>query len=168
MLRLIVSHPTQGLDSDKDSIPDFVEILRGSLSNLNDNLADPDHDGILNQEEHARGSNPLYFDADFNPAWTINSSAAKIDDPGCADEFWKIDVSHFPIALNFAYDEVPALASDMDLRHAKDENMILTAIKIRPKPGQPGNPKMYFNLSRLSKNQQLKLSTGDFYCRRGD
>lgn len=69
----LYSHPVQGLDSDKDAIPDIVEILKGTLPNLTDNLADPDHDGLLNQDEIAQGSNPLFSDAAFPERWKMQA-----------------------------------------------------------------------------------------------
>lgn len=49
-----------------------------------------------------------------------------------------------------------------DLPHAQTENIILTTLKLRPKPGVTGSSKMLYNISRVSDRQQLVLTPTDF------
>ncbi|HMN69034.1 MAG TPA: hypothetical protein PKC28_10890 [Bdellovibrionales bacterium] len=156
----LYSHPVQGLDSDKDAIPDIVEILKGTLPNLTDNLADPDHDGLLNQDEIAQGSNPLFSDAAFPERWKMQAEARKTADANCLGEQWEFNVKRVPLISVMPFTDSPN--GGPDLSHAQTENIILTTLKLRPKPGVTGSSKMLYNISRVSDRQQLVLTPTDF------
>lgn len=56
---------TLGLDADKDGIPDFVEIIKGTNPTIADMTMDPDGDGLVNRDEIVKGT-------DVNTAEIIN------------------------------------------------------------------------------------------------
>lgn len=58
----LYSHPDQGVDSDKDGMPDIIEILRGTDPGLRDMSADPDGDGRTNKQEILENTDPMKFD----------------------------------------------------------------------------------------------------------
>lgn len=157
----LFDHPVQGLDSDKDGIPDLLEIMRGTLPNTLDAVADSDHDGLLNHTEIARGSNPLFADVQFSTEWTVVATATKEVNLNCATEFWTISANHIPIGHVPGFADVD-LNTPLALSHEKNENVVLTAIKLRPVPGAPGKPRMLVNLSKISSESSLELSGSDF------
>lgn len=52
-----------GIDSDKDGLPDIVEIIKGTDPGVADMLADPDADGVTTRDEIVRGTDPFISDA---------------------------------------------------------------------------------------------------------
>ena len=158
----LFSHPTQGLDSDKDGVPDLLEILRGTRANIADNLNDPDQDGILNQSEIAAGTNPRYHNSDIDLTYIVKYTATKKANSSCPGEFWRIQVQELPIGRTQAFVDEDAQSSQFDLSHGSNENMILTTIKTRPLPGFSGRANLLFHLSRLSDAKVHSLRTQDF------
>ncbi len=52
-----------GLDTDKDGMPDFIEIIKGTDPGTADMLVDPDGDGVTTRDEIIRGTDPFVADA---------------------------------------------------------------------------------------------------------
>lgn len=138
----LYSHPQQGLDSDKDGIPDLVEILRGTNPNIRDENEDPDRDQVLNGNEILRGTNPIFSDRDASELIRVIASISKSTSQDCAGELWKIQIDQIPsVSVPDFLDSSDALLPEgaLSLSHGKNENVILVYLKLRPQVGQVGN-----------------------------
>lgn len=153
-LHSLYSHPQQGLDSDKDGIPDLVEILRGTNPNIRDETDDTDRDQILNSNEILRGTNPIYSDRNASVLTRVLASISKTSSTSCAGgEVWKINIDQIPFV------RIPEFVDTTDssnpvgalsLSHAKNENVILIYLKLRPQVGQSGNPMILFKALKIN------------------
>ena len=54
-----------GIDTDKDGLLDFIEILKGTDPASPDMLGDPDGDGVITRDEIVRGTDPFVPDNTF-------------------------------------------------------------------------------------------------------
>jgi len=59
----IVTNGQHGVDADKDGMPDYIEILKGTNPLVADMLSDPDQDGIINRDELLQGSDFRFSDS---------------------------------------------------------------------------------------------------------
>jgi Bacterial TSP3 repeat len=153
----LYQHPTSGLDSDKDGIIDYFEILGGTSPVKNDALADPDNDGILNQVEYQRQSNPLYSDANAPLSSLVQANAQLLtadQAPSCAGEAWNLSIDKLP------YLATMAVTSSADPRgvfrsHSGAENVIAVVVKLKPKTGFTSslNSKIYYQTLVVSPNR---------------
>lgn len=161
-LQQLYQHPDQGLDSDKDGIPDLIEVLRGTLPNVADDTGDPDHDLILNKTEITKGTNPLYADNNDSLSTRVISSISKnTGDKSCTGESWTMKIDQVPFVpveeFTDPYDKmVPA--GGLTLSHEKDENIAVVVLKIRPLLGTAGNAIILFKSLRLAPPTGLDFS----------
>jgi hypothetical protein len=140
----VYQHPTQGLDTDKDGIPDYIEILAGTDPKVIDNDQDPDHDEILNQDEIARGSNPFFADADLPTSLLTKANSQHLTGAAasnCSGELWQFEVDHIQYVPTLA---ISSNAPGPLQSHNANENIILMVIKLRPNSGVSGNAKLYY------------------------
>ncbi len=154
-LDLLYGHPTQGLDSDKDGIPDILEILRGMSPNINDREADPDHDGVMNWIEIQNGTNPNFSNGAVDPSKVLIYKTTKLLDTGsCMGELWNITVDQLPFVSTKAYldplDSVSPLSPS--LSHAAEENVITIFLKLKTRSGFMGNSRIYFKDFKINKS----------------
>lgn len=162
----LYANPDHGLDSDKDGMVDLIEILRGTLPNQADNLDDPDHDLILNQDEVNFSSDPQYYDGPPSRFETIARSDKLANDPSCSGERWEFKVAQLP------WVKAPAVTDDLDstgpsgslsLSHPKNNNVGLMVIKLRPRLGETGYSKILFRRILLgSETPNLNGTMADF------
>jgi len=167
-LDLVAGHPSQGLDSDRDGIPDLLEIIRGTLPNQIDNLDDPDHDLILNFEEISRGSNPTFHDATMNSRFEVKTSTQKVSNssPTCGGELWELSIHDLPwIATDSAFQDSSSVsAPGLSLSRAKGSNVGVVILKLVPRPGQSGYARvMYRPLLLNSSTSTIDGSLADFH-----
>jgi len=148
-LDLVNSHPTQGLDTDKDGMLDWLELRNNTAVVEFDSTADPDHDGLLNQDELQAALNPIYFDTDAAADSRVLWSIAKVATSSCAGEFWSLDIAQVPLSPVPSFSE-SALPGAFDYSHQGDENILTVMLKIKPKPGVNGNSRVYFYTHRLN------------------
>lgn len=159
-LDTLYSHPQQGLDSDKDGIPDLVEILRATHPNVRDESDDPDRDQILNSNEILRGTNPVFSDRNASMVTRVIASISKRTSEDCVGgELWRIQAEQVPFVRVPAFrDPLETLlpSGALSLSHDQNENIVLIYLKLRPQIGQSGNPVVLF------KGMKISQSTSDF------
>ncbi len=153
-LHTLYSHPQQGLDSDKDGIPDIVEILRGTNPNIRDETDDTDRDQVLNSVEILRGTNPIYSDRNASVLTKVIASVSKTTTTTCSGgESWTVHIDQIPFV------RIPEFSDSTDasnpvgalsLSHAKNENVVLIYLKLRPQVGQSGNAQVLFKGLKIS------------------
>lgn len=140
------SHPTIGLDSDRDGFLDNIEIIRGTMPNVNDGNNDPDKDLVLNSEELRSGTNPNYSDKSFNVDLKISSTASKNNSSACSGENWLLKFSNVHIleANKFTDSlDLKRVSTDLLFSREKDENIIFISLVLTPKLGYTGNSIIY-------------------------
>lgn len=144
----VAPHPTKGLDTDKDSVVDLLEIMRGTSPDSVDNLADPDHDLVRNSDEIAAGSNPFFYDQPYNELVKIEASASRLPVTNCGGEEWLLDIKQFPWIprADAVSDETDGTgpAGALSLTRPKDTNTALIVIKLAPRVGETGNSKVLY------------------------
>ena len=164
-LDLITGHPDQGLDTDKDGIPDYFEILSGISPAIYDSAQDPDHDNYLNQDEILRGSNPFFGDPNTDPKLLMQTHAEKITGPdasSCAGEAWEFSIDNVQFAPN-AVSYTSSVDSGVSLSHGAGENVIAVVIKLRPKAGVSGNARLFYQAFVINaKTENLPFDTNSF------
>ena len=132
-----------GIDSDKDGIPDYLEIRIHSFPNLADSNTDLDFDLINNIGEAERGSSARDSNKNIKDENLVNISKRKIaNTTDCANgEYWQFTVNNLPtIAIDaFVDDELSAI----NLSHGVNENVIQTFLKMKPVNGANGNAKVF-------------------------
>ncbi len=119
-----------GIDSDRDDIPDLVEMLKGTNPNVDDTLSNNDGDELYLHEELAVGRSPTFNDRGIKPELLLQFANAKSVKPlaPCTreQESWNYEIQHIPlipvVATNNTYVEDRKLAF---LNHAENENVIL-------------------------------------------
>ena len=150
-LGTLFDHPTQGLDSDKDGVSDYFEILTGTFPNINDSSSDPDQDGIPNLLEIERGSNPRQ--ADLNMSSALQNLVQKTKLPpsvNCAGDLWQVNINQVPLVMAKSYQS----DSNPLFNHQMNENVVFMVLKTRPRAGSNINAKMYL----YSKKIQIPLA----------
>ena len=162
----LYGHPAQGLDSDKDGIPDFLEIIRNTSPNINDRNADPDHDGVMNWVEIQNGTNPNYANGAVDPSKILKYKVTKLPESGsCHGELWGVAVDQLPFTPISAYQDPLDLVSPLSpiLSHEQDENIIMVSLKLKSKTGYSGNSKIYFKDFKINQSvQDFNFIMSDF------
>ncbi len=92
----IANSSNAGLDSDKDGIIDFIEIIRGTNPLVSDAFADPDNDQRTNLDEIIEGGDLLHYDKVIPESHNPQFSSAKVNDKLCQGEMWKIKIDKLP------------------------------------------------------------------------
>lgn len=135
----LYSHQVQGLDSDKDGIPDILEIRAGTFPNISDASEDPDHDGKENQYEIGIGSDVRVGDAGFPEEYKLIVQKNKLPPTvSCNGEHWQVNVSKIPMVRTSAF----ASDEEWHLSHSENQNVIQITLKTRPKTGVNANAKI--------------------------
>lgn len=121
---------TDGVDTDKDDIPDIIEVLKGTLPNHNDAFSNNDGDTLPLHEEIAIGRDPFFKDDGLDRSFLLQYSHYKspeslIECPA-NQQAWTFQIDHVPtiptLATNNTFDEDVKIQF---LNHEKDENIIL-------------------------------------------
>lgn len=158
-----------GIDSDKDGIPDYLEIRINSFPNVNDAYNDLDFD-LLNtlmeaeQQTSVRNSNANMAKKDY-----IKVTKAKVQNPDCTGEYWKIDIDSLPIVPVGGY--VDYSTGLIDMSHAANENILIYFLKTRPINSTTAASKSFSGVqkvryttgddSKINFDQSVLFSTGD-------
>lgn len=155
-----------GIDADQDGVIDLLEVIRGTVASRNDSLEDPDHDFVLNYEEINVGTNPLYHDRDTNSQYKVALEASKNNTPEipCSGESWDVKIDRVPILRIPAFDGSgdPSGAKLIDFSRAKDENLILLVMVLKPKSGTQNLIYMYKTAILTELTEYMPLSIDEF------
>lgn len=122
---------TDGLDSDRDDIPDFIEILKGSSPNAIDVTKNLDGDSKNLIEEILRyGRDPNYPDDDLDPSLMLDYvhhlSAAPLDKCPSNQESWVYEIKGVPLVSTLKTNPDDVISSKVSfLAHEADKNIIL-------------------------------------------
>ncbi|MFZ3231875.1 MAG: hypothetical protein WA160_16835 [Pseudobdellovibrio sp.] len=122
----------QGLDSDLDGIPDFVEIIKGLNPAMADSKLDPDGDGISNSDEIMAGRDPFVADNDI-PEYLLNNASVKFNSQpsaACPNGAWELSLSRTQVGKTFAYEGNGTM--DAKFQHAANENVFLVYFRQVP------------------------------------
>jgi hypothetical protein len=137
MLALQISRPSYlggGIDSDKDGIPDILELHFGSFPNIDDALNDLDLDQINTSSEVELGTSVQENNALVEKDHKIEIQKTRVPSTGCSGELWQIEVRNMPTILTNNFVDLPdnIIAGYSDrFSHARNENVILTTLKIK-------------------------------------
>lgn len=121
---------TDGLDTDRDLIPDFVELLKGTDPvSISENFRNSDNDGLANYTEILQGSDPVSYDESYDDNLLMKYSVEKlpVSISGCEmpQESWTFHIENIPLVPTLETKNTDELTSSRDyLNHLKDENVI--------------------------------------------
>jgi hypothetical protein len=125
----VLQNPTLGLDSDGDSIPDFLEIVKGLDPSFKDSLADPDGDGVVNLQEILQGTDPFTRDADFPVSkMTQFNVVFNPQSAACTDGGWDLSVSQTSTSPTRTFN-----SSISDLSHGAGDQVLWIGFRMVPK-----------------------------------
>jgi hypothetical protein len=157
-----------GVDSDGDSLPDFIEIIRESLPNYSDATSDLDQDGLTNRTEIARGSQVNFPDlgVDSRVLFSVRESLVRsAENCGSTQEAWSFDLANIPLASTQAYAETrtrfPITGPDrrsFDLSHVAGENVIAVVFKSIPENSNGSKAELWGALLKIDFNPALRAS----------
>ncbi len=119
-----------GIDSDKDGIPDYLEIRINSFPNLYDSYNDLDFDQLNTTVEAERGTSVRNSSITSPDQNYIKVVKTKMTSQDCAGEYWKVDILNLPtMPIKKFTEESPGV---VNLSHQLNENIIMTFLKIKP------------------------------------
>ena len=149
-----------GIDSDKDGIPDYLEIRINSFPNLNDSFNDLDFDLNNTIMEAERGTSVRNSNNNIQESQTVQVSKTKLQsNADCTGEYWRIDVLNLPVMPVAAFKDATVGAGD--LSHNQNENIIMTFLKIKPATNGAAASKTFSGIQRInydSNNVDRKFS----------
>ncbi len=124
-------HLSPGVDTDKDGMPDIIEILRGTDPGLADMLADPDGDGRTNKQEilentEVAKSDSLQFTQE-RPEYTVEYINRQQTN-ACSYGAWRLEATTLPGLDN----QTVTAAQPVTLNHARGENVYLVFYRQNP------------------------------------
>jgi hypothetical protein len=115
-----------GVDYDKDRIPDFIEILRGTLPTVNDAFNNLDGDGLTNLQEIHVGRQVDSPDDSVGPELLLDWSISRLKDTDqcpANQQSWKISLNRIPTVPVKAYkDPLDKNFPNSKFRLSHDEN----------------------------------------------
>lgn len=151
------NHPTNGLDTDKDGILDYFELIRGTNPLVADSLADPDNDQRTNFNELLQGGNPFYYETQVALSQNPQFSARKVDDPNCQGETWEIEIKTMPWLPGKEFIKDSTFASE------PSESLVLISFKLQPLDLSLKNAKVFTKVLTLDENHDIiELTFLDF------
>lgn len=119
----------KGVDSDRDGLPDFVEVIKGTDPHRPDMTQDSDSDGVINRTEILKGTSV------FSPRGALsdlilNQSELKFNSqaPTCQHGGWELSSRRLQTArtLEVVNTSVPQLS------HLRNEQLILVIYRLVP------------------------------------
>ncbi len=158
-LNSFFGHPNQGLDTDKDGISDYFEIMAGTFPNVRDATADLDQDFVPNITEIERGTNPRQPDQSVLAEYLVKVQKSKLPPTlACGGDMWDVEIQNVPLVRNLAY----LTDADSDFNHQADENIIFVNLKTRPRLGSTINAKMYLLVKKVQLPTPAQAQSLDF------
>ncbi len=160
---------TDGLDSDADYIPDYVEILKGSSANTYDRMNNVDGDSWPLYREIAFGRDPKYPDDNVPSNYLLSYTHQLLQQPleGCPlnQESWYFRVDNLPLIPTYPtiVDDNIGLKSPF-LMHEENENVIFVYYIVRKaneNENLPSTAILYGQFVNISLNNPV-LNLGEF------
>ena len=132
-----------GLDSDKDGIPDYLEIRINSFPNLFDSYNDLDFDLLNTTVEGERNTSVRQSNANVDEIYSTKILKTKIvNSTNCGTgEEWKIDIQNLPVLAAEAFTTNDS--GSANFTRGENQNIILTFMKIKPTNNPNTNAKVY-------------------------
>ncbi|MCC2678456.1 MAG: hypothetical protein K0R29_1032 [Pseudobdellovibrio sp.] len=139
-----------GIDSDKDGIPDILEVRINSFPNLSDSTNDLDFDLANNITEAELGSSSRLSNKEIDPRNLVQITKTKLtSSPSCpSGEYWQFTVENLPtVPVNaFLDDQLSAFS----FSHAENENVVQTFVKIKPVSSTSANAKTFSSVQLVT------------------
>jgi hypothetical protein len=153
---------TQGLDTDGDTLLDFIEIVKGTDPSVGDAAGDPDSDGITNQFEIAQGTDPFTVDSDTDPRLlTKFTSSFQANLPVCSQGGgWKMGVTQTSTSPTQVVSSFPANLNA--LNHAAGDQVIWMGYRMVAMNGSNNTNQYYGKIVTVHVNPDgtVQLSSG--------
>ena len=121
---------SDGLDSDKDLLPDFIEIIKSTDPvSTNDNYRNSDNDNWRNYTEVLQGSDPVSYDEslshDLLMKYAVEKSPVPFSDCELPQESWSFSLDQIPLVPTLATNNSDIFSlSKSYLNHEEGENVI--------------------------------------------
>ncbi|NUN05295.1 MAG: hypothetical protein HUU57_06000 [Bdellovibrio sp.] len=162
-----------GVDSDRDGMPDYVEIIKGSNPAVADMTSDPDGDGVANLEEIQKGTDPFFADAQ-TPLTILNNVSVGALPPKeggvCDYESWAISIGRLQVAGTLELGSSGIMSGQWV--HSQNQHVMLIYYRLTPQNANAPVAEFYgsivkINYSRSGKEEvvaasQNRVSTEDF------
>lgn len=151
-----------GIDSDKDGMLDFVEIIKGSDPGSPDMLGDPDGDGVVTRDEIVNGTDPFVADLSIPNYLKSEYSLNFIDDQSqlqCPMGYWQISASRVMASPLLSVQSYEGTSSYFN--HGQNEHKIFLFYKLVAQ--NSSTPKNEYYLTSVNvlieKEGKLELAT---------
>lgn len=136
-----------GIDSDKDGIPDYLEIRINSFPNLNDAFNDLDFDQSNSIQEAEFGTSVRNSNNNILKINTMQISKTKLQSTAkCTGEYWKIDILNLPTV---AVEKFTDTGTGQSFSHEMNENLVMTFLKIKPISNPTSNSKTFSGIQKV-------------------
>ncbi len=123
-----------GIDSDKDAIPDFLEVKYNSFANIDDSLSDLDLDQVNTISEAEQGTSAEEDNAAIQTNYITSMTKTRLTSDRCNGEFWSVEVKNLPTIVSDDFTDIPdnVVAGYSDrFSHSRNENIIQVTMKIK-------------------------------------
>lgn len=123
-----------GIDSDKDGIPDLLEIKYNSFANIDDSLSDLDLDQVNTISEAEQGTNTQEDNLTIKKDYIIDIAKTRQTSVSCAGEYWTVEVNNLPTIVSDDFTDIPdnVVSGYTDrFSHLRNENIIQVTMKIK-------------------------------------
>lgn len=157
---------TDGLDTDIDGIPDYVEFLKGLHPGIDDANVDVDGDGMINGKEISVGRDPSYSDSGIDTSMLISVQRRLSSEPTSTcpahQERWVFSVANIPLvptlaSMAAAGDPVTPTLSWMS--HGPGENVILVYYAVQEQNAIETVPAtIYGKYFKMKEGQAIELT----------
>ncbi len=144
-----------GVDSDRDGMPDFIEIVKGTDPGMPDMLLDPDGDGLLNREEIMRGSDHQSPDTNLDSSLlnkVTTNFHLKSPVPKCEYGEWRLNIEHLQTFDTLAVSAWPE--SHSHLNHAANEQSFVIIYRLTPMNSSQSEVEYYYKFFKIKPTQE--------------
>lgn len=119
----------KGIDSDRDGLPDFVEVVKGTDPRRPDMTQDSDSDGVINRTEILKGTS-IFSPRGALSDLILNQSELKFNSQGQTCEYGEWELSSLRLqtarTLEVVNTSVPQLS------HLRNEQLVLVIYRLVP------------------------------------
>ena len=154
-------HPDKGIDTDRDGMPDFVEILKGSNPKIMDMSFDTDGDGFSNRKEILRGTDPYFKDSDIPETQVANYETRFVgplpDSSNCENGAWKMSATFLPARPNLSTSGQPL----EKMNHYTDAQVAMVFYSLSPRNSSEVTTRFFGHLVPIDYYYQERTSYDD-------